>query len=171
MSWTRYVSKAPLLAVFVALVLSGCGDGIKPLTPGTPAPKGTLTLLDGSTEELPGGGGKGRIITFMSSWCPCSNDSIPMMKKAYKLHGENGHVSFLMIGIQDARKKFVEVNKKWQVPFPVGFDSSNEIARAYGIKQPPTTVFVGKDGKVTRFFYGNIKDVEEDFYKWIEELV
>lgn len=172
MSLTRYVSRNSLWVVLAAFVLSGCfGDDIKPLTEGTAAPKATLTLLNGEQTEVTDHAGMGQVVTFMSSWCPCSNDSIPMMKEAYRRHGESKHLAFLMIGIQDSREKFEKVVEKWGLPFPVGFDSGHDIARTYGIKQPPTTVFIDKDGKVKKFFYGNIKDVEEDFYKWTEELI
>lgn len=172
MNWTRYVFRLPVLVVFLIPALSGClGDDIKPLAEGSTAPKATLILLNGDAREVTDHPGRGQVVTFMSSWCPCSNDSIPMFKKAFKLHGENQHLAFLMIGIQDSREKFTDFVAKRDVPFPAGFDPGNEIARTYGVKQPPTTVFIDKDGKVKKFFYGNIKDVEEDFYKWLEELV
>ncbi|OHC75611.1 MAG: hypothetical protein A3G18_00160 [Rhodospirillales bacterium RIFCSPLOWO2_12_FULL_58_28] len=172
MNWTRYVFNFPALVVFLIPALFGClGDDIKPLAEGVAAPKATLTLLNGETREVTDHPGRGQVVTFMSSWCPCSNDSIPMFKKAFKLHGENQRLAFLMIGIQDSRDKFAETVGKWDIPFPAGFDAGNKIARTYGVKQPPTTVFIDKDGKVKKFFYGNIKDVEEDFYKWLEGLV
>jgi len=43
-------------------------------------------MLDGKQSSLEQYAGKGLVITFMSSWCPCSNDSMPLMKQAYANH-------------------------------------------------------------------------------------
>jgi peroxiredoxin len=42
-------------------------------------------------------------------------------------------------------KKFVEEHG---LSFPVGYDSGGQIAKQYGVEATPTSVFVGKDGKV-----------------------
>ena len=172
MSWTKFF-RVSTAAVFISLVLSGCFEDIIPLKVGSSAPPATLSLLNGAALEVTDHPGKGQILTFMSSWCPCSNDSIPMMKKAYGEHGQGqeSKISFLMIGIQDPESKFRAFVEKWDIPFPTAYDDGDEVARTYGIKQPPTTVFVDKDGKIQRVFYGNIKDKEQEFYQWTKELL
>lgn len=171
MSWKKFFNVPA--AVFLALTLSGCLEDVIPLEVGSKAPPATLIMLDGAPREMTDHPGKGLIITFMSSWCPCSNDSIPMMKKAYGLHGQGdqGKVDFLMLGIQDPESKFRGFVEKWDIPFPAGYDDGDDIARLYGVKQPPTTIFVDKEGTVQRVFYGNIKDKESEFYTWVEELL
>ena len=99
--------------------------------------------------------GKGLAITFMSSWCPCSNDSIPLMNGAYT-DNKDKNLAFLMVGIQDSRAKFRQFVEKWQIPFPAGYDEGNRIAREYGVHSPPTTIFIDRNGDVKRVFYGNI---------------
>ena len=170
MSWKRiYVPRA--LAALLLVALTGCfGDDIEPLQVGSKAPPFVLALLDGGTAEMAAPDGRGHVLTFMSSWCPCSNDSIPTMEKAHiELEGKG--IAFLMIGIQDAESKFESFVAKWQVPFPAGYDSGDEIARAYGVNAPPTTIFIDRNGIVKRVFYGNIKDKEEEFQQWTRELL
>jgi len=171
MSWTRYF-KIPVAAL-LALTLSGCLEDVVPLQVGSPAPPAKLTLLNGDTVELTEHPGKGQIIIFMSSWCPCSNESIPIIKKSYDTYGkgDGGRIAFVMVGIQDPRSKFEAFVEKWQLPFPAGHDDGDEIARNYGVRQPPTFVFVDKSGKVQRFFYGNIKDKARAFQYWVKELL
>jgi peroxiredoxin len=170
MSWKSCFSY-PVCAVFLAIALSGClEDDVEPLALGVAAPPATLTLLDGATTEMSAVNGGGRVISFMASWCPCSHDSIPLMKKAYARYEEDG-ISFLMVGIQDAEGKFEKFVAKWEVPFPAGYDAGDRIARAYGVSAPPTTIFVDRQGRVKRVFYGNIKDKEEEFLQWTEELL
>lgn len=175
MSWIKFFNVPA--AVFLTLALSGCFEDVIPLEVGSKAPPIAITLLSGAPQEITDHPGKGQIMTFMSSWCPCSNDSIPMMKKAYGLYGQGdegggeGKLTFLMVGIQDPESKYRAFIEKWDIPFPAAYDDGDEIARLYGVKQPPTTIFIDKEGTVQRVFYGNIKERENEFYQWTEELL
>ena len=106
----------------------------------------------------------------MSSWCPCSNESIPLLKKIHAEYADED-IDFLMLGIQDPESKFNQFVLEHDLPFPAAYDDNDFIARTYGINTPPTTVFIDKEGKLQRVFYGNIKDMETDVYKWVEELL
>nr|NIS41299.1 TlpA family protein disulfide reductase [Desulfuromonadales bacterium] len=155
----------------MAVAPGGClEEDIEPLKVGIVAPPFTLTLLDGGTADMERANGNGHVLTFMASWCPCSNDSIPLMKKAHARYEAEG-IEFLMIGIQDAGSKFEKFVDKWELPFPAGYDSGDRIAHTYGVTAPPTTIFIDREGKVKRVFYGNIKDKEEEFFQWTEELL
>ncbi len=157
--------------LLLAALVSGCmEEPLNVLQVGDKAPAFTLDLLDGNQIQLDLYSGRSLAITFMSSWCPCSNQSIPLMKKAYTDNQANELV-FLMVGMQDSREKFTKFVEKWDVPFPAGYDQGDRIARNYGVNAPPTTVFIDKEGKVKRVFYGNIKDKEKEFPQWIEEIL
>lgn len=154
---------------FVLLLLSGCSDlpKLDPLRPGDVAPPFTLTLTDGRTRTLESYHGRGLVITFMASWCPCSNESLPLFQKAYETYRER--VDLLMIGIQEAESQFLPFVAKRNILFDAGYDRS-EIARRYGVNAPPTTVFIDREGRVKRFFYGNIKEVAGSFPDWVAEV-
>lgn len=152
--------------------LSGCSEEIsKPLLQvGEKALPFTLELIDGKQSNLEQYAGKGLVITFMSSWCPCSNESMPFMKQAYSTH-KNDQIVFLMVGIQNSRSKFEEFVEKWGVPFPAGYDNGDRIANDYGVSSPPTTFFIDKNGIVKRAFYGNIAKKPDEFQQWIKEIL
>lgn len=157
-------------AFFLVALISGCSEETKPLLQvGEKAAPFTLELIGGKQSQLEQYAGKGLVITFMSSWCPCSNDSMPLMKQAYAKN--NGQVAFLMIGIQDSRSKFEKYVEKWSAPFAAGYDKGDRIANDYGVSSPPTTFFIDKNGIVKRAFYGNIAKKPEEFQKWIEEII
>lgn len=157
--------------VFLAAFLSGCSEESKPLLQvGEKALPFTLELLDGKQSSLDQYAGKGLVITFMSSWCPCSNESAPLMKQAYSKH-KDGQIAFLMIGIQDSRSKFEKYAAKWEIPFSAGYDKGDRIAKDYGVSSPPTTFFIDKNGIVKRAFYGNIAKKPDEFLKWVEEII
>lgn len=170
MSWTNYFKN--ICTVFIlAASISGCSEAGRPLLQvGEKAPAFALELLSGEQSHLDLYAGKGLVITFMSSWCPCSNKSIPLMKKAYLDHKDDDIV-FLMFGIQDARSKFEKFVAKWEIPFPAGYDKGDQIARNYGVSSPPTTIFIDKTGTVKRAFYGNIADKKDEFPGWVEEII
>ncbi len=172
MNWKKSFRYIPLAGV-LALALAGCfDDDVVPLKVGIVAPPFTLALLGGGTADMepPHGNGSGHVLTFMASWCPCSNESIPLMKQAHARYQAEG-IEFLMIGIQDSESKFEKFVDKWELPFSAGYDTGDRIARSYGITAPPTTIFIDRDGKVQRVFYGNIKEKEKEFLQWTEELL
>ena len=157
--------------LFLIACMSGCSEESKPmLQVGEKALPFTLELLDGKQSQLQQYVGKGLVITFMSSWCPCSNDSMPLMKQAYANH-KNDQIVFLMIGIQDSKAKFEKYVEKWSAPFPAGYDKGDRIAKDYGVSSPPTTFFIDKNGIVKRAFYGNIAKKPDEFQRWIEEII
>jgi len=134
----------------LVILISGCTDKEKPLLQvGKKAPSFILKI-DGEKSSLEQYSGKALVITFMSSWCPCSKESIPFMKKAYLQHKKDG-ISFLMIGIQDTKSKFEKFVGKWEIPFSTGFDAEGNIARSYGVTAPPTTFFIDKNNGSKRF--------------------
>ena len=170
MSSTSYFNK--LCAVFfLTALISGCSEEGRPLLQvGEKAVPFTLELVGGKQSQLEQYAGKGLVITFMSSWCPCSHQSMPFMKQAYAKHN-NGEVAFLMVGIQDSRSKFEKFIEKWNVPFPAGYDKGDRIANNYGVSSPPTTFFIDKNGVVKRAFYGNIAEKPKEFQQWVEEII
>ena len=156
---------------FLIALISGCGEESKPLLQvGEKALPFTLELIGGQQIQLGDYAGKGLVITFMSSWCPCSNESMPFMKQAYATH-QNDQIVFLMIGIQDSRSNFEDFVRKWNPPFPAGYDKKDRIANDYGVSSPPTTFFIDKNGIVKRAFYGNIAKKPDEFQQWVKEII
>ncbi len=156
---------------FLATLTYGCMDEpARMLQVGEKAPPFSLDLLDNNKINLALYSDKPLVITFMSSWCPCSNDSIPLIKNAYQ-NNKDTTLQFLMVGVQDAESKFEKFVEKWQVPFPAGFDKSGVIARDYGVTAPPTTIFIDKTGNINRVFYGNIAEKPDEFRQWVKEIL
>jgi peroxiredoxin len=157
---------------FLIAFMTGCSEEVsRPLLQvGEKAIPFTLELLDGKQINLEQNAGKGLVITFMSSWCPCSNESIPFMKQAYQKHKDD-QIVFLLVGVQDSKSKFEKFVKKWDVPFSAGYDKGDRISKDYGVSSPPTTFFIDKNGIVKRAFYGNIAKKPDEFQQWIKEIL
>lgn len=166
------VSLQSLALLLLFTVVTGCSSGPQDkqhaAQVGASAPAFTLNLVSGGSLTLDSFKGKPLVITFMASWCPCSNESAPVFKEAYGKYNQKG-VEFLMIGIQDSELKFKKFVEKKQFPFPAGFDKGDKIARLYGVNAPPTTFFINRDGKIARAFYGKLVEIEK-LSAWIEEI-
>jgi len=164
-----------LILVLVALVfiVAGCSgsNGSKEPTAkiGDSAPAFSVEATDGSTVTLDNFKGKPLVLTFMAEWCPCSNKSAPVFKEAYAKYHPEG-VEFMIFGFQDSRSKFSDFVKRQAIPFPAAYDSSDAVGTSYGVLAPPTTFFIGSDGKIKRAFYGKIEE-KDRLYGWIDEIV
>lgn len=152
--------------------LTGCSSGPKDKQPtakvGTSAPSFSLNLINGGSVTPDSFKGKPLVITFMASWCPCSNESAPVFKETYSKYNPKG-VEFLMIGIQDSESKFKKFVDKKQFTFPAGFDKGDKIARLYGVNAPPTTFFISRDGKIAKAFYGKLIEIDK-LSAWVDEI-
>ncbi len=170
MKSTSYVKRLGVIFFLTTLVSACLDEPVSLLRVGEKAPPFTLKLLDDTEINLAQYGEKPLVITFMSSWCPCSNDSIPLIKQAYRSNKDTS-LQFLMVGMQDAESKFEKFVEKWEVPFPAGFDSSGLLSRDYGVSAPPTTIFINRTGKINRVFYGNIAEKPDEFRQWVREIL
>lgn len=160
------------LWLIIALSL-GCSKeprGTQPIIKiGETAPSFTLELIDGKSVSLDTFKGKPLVLINMASWCPCSHESAPVFKEVYEIYHPKG-VEFLMIGIQDSKKKFEKFVRKKEFKFPAGFDKGDNISKTYGVSAPPTTFFINSEGKVVSAFYGKIIE-KERLSAWIDEIV
>jgi peroxiredoxin len=164
-------ASVPLWLIIVLFL--GCSKEPRGTQPtikiGETAPPFSLELIDGRTITLDTFKGKPLVLINMASWCPCSHDSAPVFKEVYEIYHPKG-VEFLMLGIQDSKKKFEKFVKKKEFKFPAGFDKGDVISKTYGVSAPPTTFFIDSDGKVVSAYYGKIIE-RERLSAWIDEIV
>ena len=82
------------------------------------------------------------------------------MGQVYQKYREKG-VIFLSVNVHWDReapaRRFVE---EFHLPFPVGRDVDGRIGELYGVEATPTTLFIGKDGKLRERVEGAADDVK-----------
>lgn len=168
----------PLASCFLFLlfftVVTGCEQqteegGIRKALPkeGDAAGAFALKLIDGKEFRLNEAKGKPVVINFFASWChPCRIEA-PVLQKVYTKY-EN-KVVFIGIAIQDNEAKVKEYIKEFNVTFPVGIDSSGNIAEAYKIYGIPKTFIIDRAGKFNLIHMGEI--TEHDLMKGIEKVM
>jgi peroxiredoxin len=93
------------------------------------------------------------MINFWASWCvPCRME-MPDFEKMYAGKKARGF-TILAIDEDKEREKADAYLKSKPVTFPILIDGDGAIAKRFGIEALPTTILVGRDGKVLRVIEG-----------------
>ncbi|MDK9700659.1 MAG: TlpA family protein disulfide reductase [bacterium] len=140
------------------------------------APSVTLKGFDGNAVELSQYWENGPVlIDFWATWCTPCKESLPHFDEIYAKYKDKG-LQVLAISV-DAPKSMSKVQ-----PFIVGegftfttlLDPNSEGLKAFGAKNIPHTVLVGKGGKIlhTKFGYlpGDEEKLEEEVKKALAEI-
>ena len=138
------------LCLVVAFLLSHCTKKGKE---SAPTPDFTLKTLDGKEITLSGLKGKVILLDFWATWCGPCREAIPHLVQLYKAYQDKG---FEVIGMSmdkgegEIVRNFV---KSMDIPYPIIL-APEEVAKNYGVTALPTTLFIGKDGKVREKIVG-----------------
>ncbi|HEY8256108.1 MAG TPA: TlpA disulfide reductase family protein [Gemmatimonadales bacterium] len=143
------------------------------------------------TERDPRFRGKVVLVDIFGSWCPTCHDSAPLLVRLYeKYHARGLEIVGLAYEVTgDTAVDGRQVRRyrdKFHIPFPLLLAGVNDVEAAAqtlpqlrGFTSFPTTVFLGRDGKVRRVhagFYGPATGAQhqrlmEEFAKEIERLL
>ena len=139
---------------------AGCVPRPTPNEPrvGKAAPDFTLKTLDGKKAKLSDMKGKVVLVDFWATWCPPCRKSLPHVQEMSqdKAMADNGLVVWAVNAHEDKAKvePFMKQNK---FTFNVPMDAQGAAMQKYHVSGIPTTIVVGRDGKVKKAFvgYGN----------------
>jgi thiol-disulfide isomerase/thioredoxin len=134
------VATAALSCFAWALPLPGDAAPPLSLTEITNAPEGTPKTL----EEL-----KGKIVVleFWATWCGPCIAAIPHLNELVEHYADAEDVAFLSITKESPAIVSPFLDKR-AMSSPIGHDGEGLTLDAYGIKFLPTTIVIGKDGKI-----------------------
>ncbi len=138
-----------ITSLLLILVLTWSGTCLA-VGVGDPIPEIQADTLDGkkfSSKELIDN--KAVFVVFWTTWCPQCLLEVPKIKKTFAEFGSKG-MSFVAVnaGVNDSEaraKKFVE---KFEIPYPVIFDTGSEITSKFGVKGVPTVIITDKKGVI-----------------------
>jgi len=121
---------------------------------GKDAPDFILKGLDGKPVSMAEQKGSVIVLDFWATWCGPCQESLPELNKLYKEMRDKGLKAFA-IDLEEDKDTVRPVAAKLIPDLPVLLDERGEAARAYGVGPIPTTVVVGKNGKILKVFIGS----------------
>jgi thiol-disulfide isomerase/thioredoxin len=132
------------------------GSGLAEPVPGAPAPDFTLKTLDGSQLSLSQFRGQPVLINIWASWCPPCRLEMPELVRAYEAHQSEGFIILAIdLTFQDAIPDVEAFVDEFNMTFPVLLDETGEVTMGlYRLRGLPTSVFVGRDGRIKRVHIG-----------------
>ena len=116
---------------------------------GHPAPDFTLELFDGGNFRLSEQHGKAVVLNFWASWCAPCREEMPAFEQTYRAYRDRG-VVFVGVAVRDDPAAARALLKELGITYPAGLEEGNAITVPYRLVGMPTTVFIGRDGRLVR---------------------
>jgi peroxiredoxin len=121
---------------------------------GSAAPSFSLRDVSGDVVVSSHFLGKPTVINFFATWCPPCVEEIPGFVDVYNKYKDRG---FELVGISfdtDPREKLPAFVKTHRIEYRILL-GDQATARAYGgVSYLPTTIFIGKDGRIRNVHVG-----------------
>jgi len=145
------------LALGILLLLSAAPAWAVTLIPGEPAPDISLPDIDGNKISLSQFRDKTVLIAFWSTWCSRCEEELTFLRDQF---GGRDDVAVILVN-QDSEKtvsveRIADLRAKLNLRFPIIVDSGLVLWDRFGISALPTSVVIGRNGKVLL--------VESNFY-------
>jgi peroxiredoxin len=166
-----------VLACSLAIALSGCYHGSKPLSIGKPAPDFTVQDSDRSV-SLSQYRGKIVVLNFWATWCPpCVEEMPSLMQMQKKFQGKD--VIVLAVSVDDdpdAYHKFLKDHavELLTVRDPGGPKTDQgvnaSVASRYGTYKFPESYIIDRNGIIRRKFIGAIDWNQQEIVEYLSRL-
>jgi peroxiredoxin len=130
---------------------------------GDAAPDFTLETFDGRSVSLSDYAGKPVVLNFWASYCHPCREEFPLFREQLGQH--QGDFVVLGVDTKDIESDGEHFARQQKATWPIVFDASNDVAKAYGVGAVPQTFFIKPNGKVGLRYYAQIPDD-----KWSDAL-
>jgi thiol-disulfide isomerase/thioredoxin len=147
---------AALVAAVIAI--DSTAGHKSPAAPPKPAPPFTLPSLRDPVQQVSLSDYRGHpvILNFFASWCaPCQRET-PLLARFYRT--SRGNLVIIGVDADDkapAARRFLAANG---VTYPVGFESTEAVADAYGVSEIgiPETFFLDARHRIVKRILGDV---------------
>jgi peroxiredoxin len=155
------------------------GQPIEGLRPGNAAPELAVTRDDGSTFQLQDLQGnpvrledlRGKLVwlNFWASWCPPCQGETPVLRDLDEANRDKG-LAIVGVAVQETTVDNVrEYAERYQLDYPIAFDTGADIFRLYRVYALPTQFFIGPDGTILDVVNGPLshQDAQARIDAWL----
>ncbi len=148
------------LVLALLLTLADCKQETPRIKSGEPAPDFVLNDISGNPVRLSDFRGKFVVLEFWATWCPPCKLAIADLNE---LQAKQMEEEFVLLSIStDWEISTVEsFMEDYYITYPVLFDDKG-VSNIFGAYQLPTTVVIGKDGRVLKRHLGYAPGVIEE---------
>jgi thiol-disulfide isomerase/thioredoxin len=160
----------------IALVLwvigsTGSAQGVSKGRPRVGAAMEDFSLndLQGIEVRLSDYQGQPVLINFWATWCPPCREEMPLFSEFYLANQDSGFV-ILAVDVGEEWDLVADFAYEQNLPFPVLLDPDQQFAGALRINAYPTSVLVGRDGKIKSVHVGMYteKQLERDVLPYLD---
>jgi len=154
----------------LAWVLFGCSGG-GALDVGATPPDFTVTSPDSAATKVSSAGLQGKVvlIDFWATWCGPCREALPHIASVWKQYKDKG-LQVLAVSSEDATT-VSSFQSKEGIDVPMFLDPGQKMADAFGVTGFPTTLLIGKNGKVVYSVVGTGPGVEPEMDKAIAQAL
>ena len=142
-----------LVAVFWLLLANPYVQSSGPVRIGSALQNFSLTDMNGKAVHLNDFQGKIILINAWATWCPPCKAEMPLLNRYFQSHMQDGFV-LLAINAGDTREETVSYASQTGLAFPVLLDPGARQLGSMAIDSFPTSILVGRDGKVKSIHAG-----------------
>ncbi len=135
---------------------------------GKPAPDFELKQIDDTTVRLSDLKGKPVWINFWASWCPPCRAENPDIEAVYNKHKAEGLV-LVAPAIGEGADSVASYMERADLHYPVGADTTTQIAANYRVLGIPTHIFVDREGIIREIRVGAMS--EKTMEKKLSEIL
>lgn len=134
------------------------------------APDFTLKSSSGKNLKLSEHRGEVVLLNFWASWCgPCRKE-MPYLEQIQEKYSDYGF-TVMGVNVEEDSSKAKKMLKDIPVSFPILYDTTNSVSKAYKVSAMPTTVIIDRDGNM-RYLHKGYKSGDEATYKqWVKKLI
>lgn len=128
---------------------------------GSPAPRLTLTTIDGETIDLDGLYGKKAVyLKFWATWCVPCRQQMPHFEHVFETAGPDLAVVAIDVGLGDSLDAIRRARTQLGMTMPIVFDEDGHIGAAFHLRVTPQHVIIGRDGRIQ--YVGHLTDQRLD---------
>jgi peroxiredoxin len=145
------------ILIFAAIIMVSFSksktNNVAPASVGSSINDFVLTDVNGKTVRLGDFHGKLILINAWATWCPPCKAEMPLLNQYYKVHVKDGF-ALLAVNAGDTQSETASFVDQHGLAFPVLLDPETQLLGQLGVNSFPTSILVGKDGKVKSIHVG-----------------
>jgi peroxiredoxin len=131
------------------------GTGGPRMLAGAPAQSFPVKRVDGAADGLDRYRGTVVVLNLWATWCPPCREEMPALERLYREYHERGLV---VLGVDqgEAPRVAARYARDHGVTYPILIDEDQQYGRAYAAVGLPTTIVIGRDGRIVKGIDGEL---------------